>query len=65
MLAVFDEIWSYRIYLSDKKFTIYTDHKAPKYVMDQKRATGRLARWAMEIQGYQCDIIHRPGNIMR
>ena len=61
MLAVLEGIRSYRIYLSDKKFTIYTDHKALKYVMDQKRSTGRLARWAMEIQSYQFDIIHRPG----
>lgn len=29
--------------------------------MDQKRSTGRLARCAMEIQGYQFDIIHWPG----
>lgn len=29
--------------------------------MDQKRSTGRLARWAMEIQGYQFEIIHKPG----
>lgn len=61
MLAVIEGIRSYRIYLSDKKFTIYTDHKALKYVMDQKRSTGRLARWAMEIQGYQFEIIHKPG----
>ena len=61
MLAVLEGIRAYRIYLSDKKFTIYTDHKALKYVMDQKRSTGRLARWAMEIQGYQFDMIHRPG----
>lgn len=60
MLAVLEGIRSYCIYLSDKKFTIHTDHKALKYVMDQKRATGRLARWAMEIQGYQFDIINRP-----
>lgn len=29
--------------------------------MDQKRSTGRLPHWAMEIQGYQFDIIHRTG----
>lgn len=29
--------------------------------MDQKRSTGRLARCAMEIQGYQFDSIHWPG----
>ena len=61
MLAVIEGIRAYKIYLSDKKFTIYTDHKALKYVMDQKRSTGRLARWAMEIQGYQFEIIHKPG----
>lgn len=46
MLAVLERFRSYCIYL--------------KYVMDQNCATGRLARWAMEIQGYQFDIIHRP-----
>lgn len=61
MLAILEGIRAYRIYLSDKKFTIYTDHKALKYVMDQKRSAGRLARWAMEIQGYQFEIIHKPG----
>lgn len=34
MLAILEGIRAYRIYLSDKKFTIYTDHKALKYVMD-------------------------------
>lgn len=61
MLAVLEGIKAYKIYLSDKKFTIYTDHKALKYVMDQKRTTGRLARWALDIQGYQFEVIHRPG----
>lgn len=39
MLAILEGIRAYRIYLSDKKFSIYTDHKALKYVMDQKRST--------------------------
>lgn len=29
--------------------------------MDQKRSTGRLARWVFEIQSYQFEIIQRPG----
>ena len=50
MLAVIEGIRAYHIYLADKMFKIYTDHKALKYVMDQKKPTSRLARWATEIQ---------------
>ena len=36
---------------------MYTDHKALYYVMDKKHSTCRLARWAMEIERYQFDMI--------
>lgn len=61
MLAVLKGIRSYHIYLSDKKCTIPIDHEGLKYVLDQKRASGRLAKWSMEIQGYLFDIIDRQG----
>ena len=61
MLAIIEGIRSYHIYLADREFKIITDHKALKYVMNQKKTTSRLARWATEIQGYKFEVIHRPG----
>lgn len=53
MLAIIEGIRSYHIYLAYREFKIITDYKALKYVMGQKKTTGRLARWATEIQGLQ------------
>ena len=61
MLAIIEGIRAYHVYLSNKEFKIYSDHKALKYVMNQKNPTSRLARWATEIQGYKFEIIHRSG----
>ena len=59
--AVVEGVKTYHTYLAHRKFTIYTDHSALLYLMDQKRSTGKLTRWAMELQGYTFDIVHRKG----
>ena len=60
-LAVLWAIKLYRIYLYGIKFTIVTDHKALKWLMDIVEPTGRLARWSIYLQAYDFEIIHRPG----
>ncbi|KAK6171938.1 hypothetical protein SNE40_018358 [Patella caerulea] len=57
-LAIIAGIRAFKVYLS--KFTVITDHKALTPLKDIK-STGRLARWSLEIRGYNYDIIHRPG----
>ncbi|KAK6191321.1 hypothetical protein SNE40_003043 [Patella caerulea] len=59
-LAVIAGIRAFNVYLSNTKFTVITDHKALTALKDIK-STGRLARWSLEIQGYNYDIVHRPG----
>ena len=49
-------------YLHDRKFVVYTDHSSLRWLMNVEDATGRLARWALLLQKYNFDIIHRPGN---
>ena len=60
-LAVVDGIKRYQPYLSYKKFFVHTDHGSLSWLMKVKDPTGRLARWALQLQQYDFEIIHRPG----
>lgn len=59
-LAVLSGIEAYRPYLVHSKFTVITDHKALVWLQTAKH-TSRLERWALKLQGYCFQIIHRPG----
>ena len=60
-LAVVEGIREYRTYLSSGKFTVYTDHKALKYIHTIKNDSSRLARWSMELQEFNYEVQHRKG----
>lgn len=60
LLAVVKGVEAYRPYLVGGKFTIYTDHRALVGLKSAKH-TGRLERWALKLQEYDFEIIHRPG----
>ncbi|CAG2211387.1 unnamed protein product [Mytilus edulis] len=59
-LAVLEGVKHFRAYLT-RRFRIFTDHKALKYLMDQKVAVGKLGRWALKLQDFDFDIVHKPG----
>ena len=57
-------VWSLkrlRPYLEGYVFTAVTDHSALKWLRTMKEPTGRLARWALELQHWNFDIVHRKG----
>ena len=60
-LAVVDGVKRYQSYLSGTKFFIHTDHGSLSWLMRIKDPTGRLARWALQLQQYDFEIIHRAG----
>ena len=60
-LAVVDGVKRYQPYLAGNKFYIHTDHGSLSWLMRIKDPTGRLARWALQLQQYHFDIIHRAG----
>ena len=60
-LALVEGIKKFQPYLHDRKFVVYTDHSSLRWLMNVKDATGRLARWALLLQQYNFEIIHRPG----
>ena len=62
-LAIIEGIKAYHPYLANSHFTVVTDHIALKYLMNVKADTGRMARWALALQGYDLTVIHRKGLI--
>lgn len=50
-----------RPYLEGYAFKVITDHSALRWLRNLKEPTGRLARWALEMQQWEFEIIHRKG----
>ena len=62
-LAVVEGIKAYKEYLSHQKFTVYTDHQALKWLHSVKDTSTRLGRWAIQLQEYQYDVVHKQGRV--
>ena len=45
-------------YVYGRKVTIYTDHKALKWLRDIKQPNGKLARWILKLEEYDYTIEH-------
>lgn len=58
-------IWAcekFRCYLeSATPFTVITDHHSLLWLHNLKNPNGRLARWVLRLQGFNYNIVHRPG----
>jgi len=50
-----------RCYLEGYRFDVITDHVALKWLDQIENPTGRIARWALELQQYQYDVHYRRG----
>lgn len=58
-------VWAvklFRPYLYGRRFQLVTDHSALKWLMTSKNLTGRLHRWALQLQEYDFQIEYRPGS---
>ena len=60
-LAIFWGVQHFHKFLANNKFKIVTDHAALKGLMNAKIPKGRRARWVMELQQYDFEVIHRSG----
>jgi len=52
-----------RAYLEGYHFVVITDHQALKWLQKLDSPTGRLARWALELQQYDFEVHYRRGQL--
>ena len=61
-LAVVEGFKHFHTYLySNNTTTVITDHAALVYIQNNTKIQGRIARWAILMQNYQYNVIHRKG----
>lgn len=60
-LSVIWTIEELRCYLEGTKFTVITDHHSLLWPSNLKDPQGRLERWALRLQQFVFDLIHRKG----
>ncbi|GFV09324.1 transposon Tf2-9 polyprotein [Trichonephila clavipes] len=65
VLAVIESLKKFRNYLVGNKFKIVTDCSAFQKTMSKKQLTSKIARWALFLEDFNYEIIHRPGKQMR
>lgn len=61
LLSIVFAVEKFRPYIEGVNFTVITDHSALKMLHKMKDPHGRLARWAMKLQQFSFDIVHKPG----
>ena len=55
-------VWAvahFRCYLFENPFTLITNHQPLKWLMENDKLTGKLARWALILQEYEFTVVHR------
>ena len=60
-LAVVEGIREFQTYLTGSVFTVITDHNALKFIKDDEGGSGRLARWALKLAGYEYEVKYKQG----
>ena len=62
-LAMVEGIRQYHVYLSDRPFTVITDHAALQYIQNYKLNSGRLCRWSVFLQQYRYTVKYKKGSL--
>lgn len=60
-LAIIFAVEKFRMYIEGTKFTVITDHYSLLWLKELKNPTARLARWALKLDEYDMQIVHRKG----
>ena len=60
-LAIVRSVGRFRGYLEETSVIVDTDHQPLKWLMALRSPSGRLARWALQLQPYNLQIRYGPG----
>ncbi|GBM92402.1 Retrovirus-related Pol polyprotein from transposon 17.6 [Araneus ventricosus] len=60
-LAVVWVLDKFRGYIEGSKITVASDHQPLKWLMKLKSPSGRLARWALQLQSFNLNLEYIPG----
>ena len=63
LLSLTEGVKHFRQYLTHQKFYIITDHKSIIYMNQNKFQNPKLYRYSLELEGYNFEILFRPGVI--
>jgi hypothetical protein len=61
-LGVVDAIKRFRGFIEYTHFIVETDHQAPCWLKSIKEPTGRLAGWALELQGCDLHVVYKSAS---
>lgn len=61
MLAIVIAIRTWRPYLLGRKFTIQTDQRSLRFLLEQRILTPEQQKWAGKLAGYDYEITYKPG----
>ncbi len=60
-LAIVWAVAHFRCYLFGTQFTLVTDHQTLKWLMESNKLMGKFTRWALILEEYDFQVVHRPG----
>jgi len=60
-MALVLAIQHWRPYLVGRRFTVYTDQKSLRHLLEQRITTQNQQNWLAKLLGYEFDIIYKPG----
>lgn len=61
MYAILSAVREWKAELASTAFTVYTDHKNLSFFRKKQKLNERQCRWAIELEEFDCTLVHRPG----